>query len=103
MDYNLIYKKYIERHPTCFKNNDSVKLNQEVGAIFTNHFMEEWGFFKEEIREISLDEIFELYNRKELDYQRLINENLTFEEYVKIFLELKRKTNSGKQITYIII
>lgn len=102
MDWNIIYKKYIERNPNCFHENNYIKLKQKFLAMFTAHFIEEWGWFKEEIREISLDNIYELYF-KACNRFKHIKDNIIFEEYIDIFKNIERKTNSNKKITYKII
>jgi thiamine kinase-like enzyme len=101
MNLKPVYKEYLKRHPTCFLENNNIKLNQRLGALFTEYFMNEYNLFKEEIREIELERIAEMYFQTRCRLSRIHSEALTFEEFVGIHNESKRL--SKKKIKWVIV
>ena len=101
MNLKPVYREYLKRYPTCFLENNNVKLNQKVGAIFTEYFIEHYDMFKEEIREIEIDLIAEMYFKTRCKLSRIHSEALTFEEFVGIHNESKRL--SKKKIKWVIV
>ena len=55
MNWETIFKAYTNRNKNCFSSNRWVKFNQKYG----NYVQHEYNLFKTEIREISLDTVFE--------------------------------------------
>lgn len=101
MNLKPVYREYLKRHPDCFFENNKVNLNQRVGSIFTNYFIEYYDMFKEEIREIEIDCIAEMYFKTRCRLSRIHSEALTFEEFVDIHNESKQL--SKKKVRWVIV
>jgi len=98
MNWETIFKAYTNRNKNCFSSNRWVKFNQKYG----NYVQHEYNLFKTEIREISLDTVFEYYQQTKNKLDKIHKEVLTFEEFLNIFKDMERK-NLDKIIEYRVV
>lgn len=102
MDWKIIFRAYIKRNKDCFYLNKLVRVNQKYGSLYINYLQQEYNLFKTEIRQITLDKVFEYYQQTQSNIGKFHGNVLTFEEFIDIFLNLKREA-SNKIIKYKII